>query len=553
MLSTFCRNADSSPGFKDQESSIAAHRIPAKGVETTSDALEIQRLVTVCHWHSKAMLKVEAQSEVLSPIATRDRYFEWWAAAFGAAVGAMMIFLAHRALADDAWITLGYVRNLAEHGHWGLIPEQVANTQTSPLNAWLLTAIFLVVERPVVTVGLLLMATLALTGWWSAKLAHRLSISSSMPILLVGLLATCPLLFSTIGLETYLGIAILVGIVRYANEGKRWPTGVLWGLAVLCRPDFVVPAGVLAVVLLYPMIRRKWVHLAQVAGLGALLALLWHIWSWFYLGGFVPDSTFIKVISSKSLTMLDAPVTFFYAYLPVPTILAAVPVVAALICAAWAWRYRRSTWARVALVSLVAGWAHWAALAAIGTFPETWYFAPLVACSILAVSIAMAQARKAISFVATFVFGAVCLLSTGSPPWAAMPMVFNHARSNQYQQIGAEIPELTGGQSVYAPGEIGALSYASRGLVVDHFGHPGLTQILLEKRYHEAGALGKKLLRLNWSHYPNTPEPRFVYRLSFASFTPDPQGTVIRSWPVEMPARGPDQVILIRLGEHPPR
>ena len=61
----------------------------------------------------------------------------WWAVA-GALVGAIVIYAAQRGLIDDAYITLSYVRNVAEHLHWGLIPTEESNTATSPLNVMLL-------------------------------------------------------------------------------------------------------------------------------------------------------------------------------------------------------------------------------------------------------------------------------------------------------------------------------------------------------------------------------------------------------------------------------
>ncbi|MEB3369822.1 hypothetical protein [Saccharopolyspora mangrovi] len=495
------------------------------------------------------MVKSEIEPEAaLPPLSSRSRRFEWFAAGFGAAVGALVMVLVHRALADDVWITLGYVRNLAEHGHWGLLPDRPSNTQTSPLNAWLLTGIFLVVGRPVVTVGLLLIAVFALIGWWTAKIARGLGLSAFMPVLVVALLASSPLLISATGMETYLGIAILLGIARCALQGKRWPAAVLWGLAVLVRPDLVVPAGVLLALLLWPHLSRKWLGLVQAAAVGALIALPWHLFSWYALGGFVPDSTFIKVTSPGSVTMLDAAFRFFYVRLPGPTILSAVPVVAGLLCAAWAWRERRRAWARVALVSLLAGWVHWAALALVGAFPEAWYFAPVVAGSILTTSIVLAQIRNVISYVAALAFAAVCLVSSGPLPWSTMPLVLNHAQSGQYQRIAIETAELTGGQQVRAPGEIGALSYFSGGRIVDHFGDPWMIKVVLDEHYAQAGELEKKVLRWNWQHLPDPTKPQFAYALSFRSAVPEPPGQVLRTWQVDTPARGHDVIELVRLG-----
>ncbi|MEV4733040.1 hypothetical protein [Saccharopolyspora sp. NPDC049426] len=475
------------------------------------------------------------RSEQRTDPAQRDR-LEWWAAGFGAAAGAGLILLAHRALADDVWITLTYVRNLAEHGHWGLMLDQTSNTQTSPLNAWLLAGIFWVVRSPAVAVGVLLAVTLAVTGWLSARLAQRIGASAAMPFAVVALLVSTPLVVSTIGLETYLGIAMLVGVGHHALAGRSGATGVLWGLAVLCRPDLVVPAGVLVVVLL----RRQRV---RAAAIGALLALLWHVWSWVHLGGFVPDSTFIKVSEPGSHTMLTAPLGLFARFYPVSTALTAVTVGAGLCGGIWAWHHRRSTWARVALAFLLAGWAHWAALLSIGAYPQTWYFAPLVACSALTASIAIARIDGVLCCAGTALLAAFSLVSAGLAPWAAMPLVFNIARSDQYLAIGAEIPALTGGNRVRGPGEIGALAYGSGGLVVDHFGDRGLFKILLDQR---SGAAGEDLLRLNWLHQHHASPPRLDYELHFASLLPDPPGQLVKTWQVDLPARGSDQLVLVK-------
>ena len=61
----------------------------------------------------------------------------WWAVP-GALVAAAVFYVAHRGLVDDAYITLSYARNVAEHLHWGMIPAEESNTATSPLNVMML-------------------------------------------------------------------------------------------------------------------------------------------------------------------------------------------------------------------------------------------------------------------------------------------------------------------------------------------------------------------------------------------------------------------------------
>src|SRR5438093_951726 len=83
------------------------------------------------------------------------------------------------------------------------------------------------------------------------------------------LLGTSPVLVSTVGLETYLGIAVLLGVAAAALRGQVALTGVLCGLAVLTRPDFAVPAAVLALLVARPPFRMA--KLSAVAGLAALV------------------------------------------------------------------------------------------------------------------------------------------------------------------------------------------------------------------------------------------------------------------------------------------
>lgn len=100
-----------------------------------------------------------------------------WPAAFGVGLAALIFALAHRALGDDAYITLSYARNLAFHGRWGLTEFRTSNSATSPLNVWPLAALITVVRAPVVACGLLLVLTGAVAGAWSSAIARVLGAS----------------------------------------------------------------------------------------------------------------------------------------------------------------------------------------------------------------------------------------------------------------------------------------------------------------------------------------------------------------------------------------
>ncbi|MPY79174.1 MAG: hypothetical protein GEV04_11905 [Actinophytocola sp.] len=79
-----------------------------------------------------------------------------WSTVFGAAV---IFWLVHRAMIDDAYITLTYARTLAEHGEWGMLPGHEANSATSPLNVLLLGVLSAVLGDPVAAAGVLYVGT----------------------------------------------------------------------------------------------------------------------------------------------------------------------------------------------------------------------------------------------------------------------------------------------------------------------------------------------------------------------------------------------------------
>ena len=93
------------------------------------------------------------------------------------AVGAF--WLVHRALIDDAYITLAYARNLATRLHWGLIATEPANAATSPLNVLLLAAATALLRlsggvHPEWGLGVVFVASAVALAWWWSRIADAL-------------------------------------------------------------------------------------------------------------------------------------------------------------------------------------------------------------------------------------------------------------------------------------------------------------------------------------------------------------------------------------------
>lgn len=213
----------------------------------------------------------------------------------GILVAATLTVLGARGMGDDSYISLDYARTLLEHGQWGLVPGRTANTATSPLNVWLLAAGLALTGTVTGAVGLVLASALAAVGLGADRIARLVGAGPLLPLSAMALLATSPLLVSTIGLETYLGVAVVVAAATATMTRRPGVAGALCGLAVLVRPDCAIPAAVVVLALWRPPGLRVRVRGLVRAGLAAVVVFLpWHVWAWYELGGFVPDTFSFK-------------------------------------------------------------------------------------------------------------------------------------------------------------------------------------------------------------------------------------------------------------------
>ena len=230
--------------------------------------------------------------------ALRARGHLWWALP-GALVGAVVMYVAHRGLIDDAYITLSYARNVAEHLHWGMIPTEESNTATSPLNVILLAVATWIsgvtgALRPVVGLGILTVALSAAMAVWAAQIARRINVSGAWSLAVLAVVFANPFVNSAIGLEVVPIAAFLTGLTAQAVHGRRVAFGILAGLLVLTRPDLAIVVAVMY--LATPALRRRF----WVAPLTALVvALPWWVFSWYHFGSAIPTTLVIKTLQKS--------------------------------------------------------------------------------------------------------------------------------------------------------------------------------------------------------------------------------------------------------------
>ncbi|HKR49724.1 MAG TPA: hypothetical protein VJT72_09130 [Pseudonocardiaceae bacterium] len=441
----------------------------------------------------------------------------------GAVAGGLLFLVAHRGISDDGYITVDYARNLAFHGHWGVVPSLTANTATSPLTVGLLAAITAVVRGPVLAVGLLLMATTAASAVWLRRIAEITGLSRwLLPALGVVLLLSSPLLASTIGLETYLCIALFIGLVRYALAGRWLATGIVAGLLVLGRPDLAVVDAV--VVLTVAAARRRALHSGLVA---VVVAAPWYVFSWFHFGSALPDTFLLKTHGDGWVGFHFASGPLWYlTYRPLAaalTILAAGCGLIALISWAVVAVRRRGvamTGAGQAAVAFgLGGIAHAAVFALLATPPSHWYYGPVVAglsLCLVVTALVVVQSARATSPRGVAALGAVSLVILAAAgydvarglPWESPPMDTNWATRAEYQRAAEDISRIAPGATVVSPYEVGILAYFCDCEIVDFISDPGRTEQDLAARPQQSGPLMRRLLELNYMHHvPASPKP----------------------------------------------
>ena len=465
------------------------------------------------------------------------------------AVGAF--WLVHDGLIDDAYITLSYARNVALHLHWGLIPDEVANTATSPLNVLALAAITAVVRDAVVAAGVLFVLAAVACARFLDALAADLGLSRAVPIVGTGLLLVNPLLLSTVGLEPYLTAALVAGLLRYAVAGRGAAFGLVAGLTVLARPDMAIVVAAVAVLLL----RR-----GPLRALGAALAvtLPWYAFSWSVLGSVVPDTLVMKAGDAWGrLTFWNGP-ALYLAVDPRATALAAVPVLAAaavlvgVLAARVAGPWAR--WQRTAIAAGLAGVAHFVGYGQLHTAPYHWYYAPLVVCATYCVAVAAGRTTRWPGLVGLGALAAVAAVSLASDlssgwPWPRAPIGTNWASPAQYRAMGADLARIVGRQTVESPGEIGTLAYTCDCAIVDPFSDRGRVVAALRAAEAKAGPVAGALLRLNYAHLDLDQRPRPAdWRLVYEAHRA-PTGPL--QWPGDDWTSGRGRFLLLRGGARP--
>ena len=434
-------------------------------------------------------------------------------ALIGFAAGGLAFLLVRGSLIDDSYITLCYARNLAFHGQWALVTGHPANTASSPLNVLLLAAAAFVTRHVVLGLGLVFAGScaglaLALDGLFARAGLHRGGALGAALLVIAN-----PLLLSTVGMEIMLVLLLAVTTLRSALSGRVWASGLLCAAMLLTRVDAVVISAVC--VLAVPTTRGRRL---RIAGVAALAAAPWFLFSWTVLGALLPDSVIIKIMDPgwSGLTF-DRGLSVYFDRMPGAV---AVSLIAALAGACWLPPALRTAgsgtrWTRPVAALALAAAAHFGLLLATEPAPFHWYYGPSVGlativfaalCSRPSVPAALAEHRMTLA--AALAAAVVFDLGVGVP-WSLAPVSTNWATSAEYAEIGRDINPLLHGGAVASPGEVGELAYFCDCDIVDVFSSRAEFEHELTAWQARGGVVRHDLVALDYL-FADRDEPRPV-------------------------------------------
>ena len=198
------------------------------------------------------------------------------------------------------------------------------------------------------------------------------------------------------------------------------------------------------------------------------MAAPWYLLSWVTLGGFVPETFFIKKEGGGwgSLTFANG-LTLYLDRYPLEMILACVPALAAIgIVAA----RLRATKPVVWLLLGLAG-THFAAYSLLGVAPHHWYYSTSImllqaALLVGAQDVPLFRLRAA---VATVWFAGCVYVMGAAVVQREMPIHSNWTRTEEYKRLAWTLSELVHGAPLGLEGELGAVQYWYEGNLINEF------------------------------------------------------------------------------------
>ena len=408
-------------------------------------------------------------------------------------VATLVIFLlAHHWSYDDPFITYRYANNILNgNGFVYNAGEHILST-TTPLFTILLAGtgwIWSDLPQLAVLIG---SASLAVGGLILFRLAGEYKTPLIGWLCLV-LYPTFPLVIRTLGSETPLYLALILGAILAYQRENYIVVGLLSGLAVVTRPDGLLVPALLAIhFLFYRLAHRPFPWKAVL--LFALINISWFGFAWFYFGSPLPATLAAKQqqgMMAISQRFLPGFITIINGYAPYW----GYWVAAVLMVIGMAFVAKQRRW----LILLAWTAAYLAAYSILGVTRYFWYYAPLIPGFVVLVGAgftALWNFHPRMDEKWQFIFrGAalVLILLLGLTQMLDLWRFRNvlDKRIAVYAEIGHWLDENTSPNASIGSLEVGAIGYYAQRKMIDFAGliQPDVARQLTRDATYEDAAL----------------------------------------------------------------
>lgn len=417
---------------------------------------------------------------------------------------------------DDAFIQFQYAKNIVRSGTWGFFEGAITNTATSPLNVLMLSAIATATRSVVEAAVWLSAGEFYLLLVFLSLISKRVFNNRYFGIVAFVGLITNPLLLSTLGMESWLFILLLVSSLYFLLQEKWYWLAVSLALLTLARHD-----GFLMFVVAFFMAPTN--KKIQISTLYVLMLIPWHVFSWIYLGSVVPETLILKTMqrSWHGNTFSNGLDFYYFPRYPLATFLSFFLLPLGLLS-----HYSKKMEVRRLIVATgCVMLLHFACYTMLGVPPYHWYYVSLAAGSVLLGSLGVSSVlercqNSKVSWIVSGtglflpVLGFLILATNEGFPFTEAPIHTNWATHEQYKTAGLWLRENTDPDARFVfVGEIGTLAYYSDRKLMNQFSSPGAPMALLRKSRQDQGRIKKMLLGWNFRwrrRYPAAEPPSYI-------------------------------------------
>jgi len=438
---------------------------------------------------------------------------------------------------DDAYITLSYARTLAESGTWGTHPAALSNAATSPLSVILEAFLIRIDCDPVWSIWLINVTTTLLLAFAIKTINESLGAPGRLnDLLTTGLIATSPLIASTLGLETYLyGTLYTLAIACYLSERLKTCLAII-SLLPLARPDGIAASAAM----LFLLLRKRQSPIKPLC-LFLLIPLLWLLFSWMHLGSFIPDTLFIKRSERawNGVSFANGLLVYYKVYpLAILTSLAPIGLFSLF-------NIQNAKTSRPITLFLIAALLPAAlvsiAYSTLGVPPYHWYYGLPVFMTALTASIGSLAShgwRRKVAIATHGLIisasGAISLDSLHTRD--SVPITTNQGTASDYRRMASDVEKALNGKNFKLQGELGVIQFYSKGIAVNEFSdRRGISKLL--SGIESASNPKRFLARLNFWHFKPPAVHPTDYTLSvWRSKCENPGFEVINQWKTHSPS-----------------